>query len=54
MKQFRTMLPFFVLCAVLAPLAINNFATCTGASPCRACKNCKHCAKDGGTCGICA
>jgi hypothetical protein len=28
MKQFRSILPFFVFCAVLTPVAINTFATC--------------------------
>lgn len=34
----------------------STFATCTGASNCKACKNCKyckHCAVNGKSCGVC-
>jgi len=49
-----TMLLAFTLLSGIVSGA--EFATCTGANPCKACKNCKyckHCAKDGGTCGVC-
>ncbi|MDR2221579.1 MAG: hypothetical protein LBE34_02455 [Flavobacteriaceae bacterium] len=35
----------------------SEYATCTGASNCKACKNCKyckHCSQKGKSCGVCS